>query len=539
MSSQRNTIGSSERFTRRGLTALTVGLAAGAGMRAEAVGERPNILMIIADDFGVDSHPFYNADTNARFPPTPNINRLYTNGVMFRNCYSYPTSSPTRSCMLTGRYGFRTGIGYAIVSNEAALTHYELTIPELMQTTGSGYDCAMFGKWHCELTPEGPNEIGGFPLFIGGLHGQPIPKYDFWKMVSNGVERYITAYSTEFIVSNATQWIASRPAGANWFCWVAFHSVHIPLHLPPTNTCPSYTYLPGTQIHIDNHPREYWEAMAESLDWGVGRLLDAVDMTDTLVLFVGDNGTIGQQNGERVIQEPYPIDRSKATLYQGGINVPMFVAGAGVSNAMRVCSNHVSVVDFFATILEAAGVEYAPYFSDARPLDSRSFKAALHDPAAPPHREFTLSENFNNTDEPLAKGEKGRAILDSRYKYIAFDSPLPHAFYDLWRDPYEATNLYGAALSPDQSNRLANLQLEMGRLQNFPCITDVQAQPDELAVEFINAVEFSLWSSTNLLDSSWTLIANAVTITNETEVRFSSLPHPTNAMYYRLTAPAR
>lgn len=532
--------GFSEAWAWRGAAALTVGLASGAGMCAEAAVARPNILLMIADDFGVDSHPFYNANTNARFPPTPNINRLYSNGVMFRSCFSYPTSSPTRSCMLTGRYGFRTGVGYALANtNEPTLTRYELTIPELMAQSGAGYDCAMFGKWHCDLTPEGPNEIGGFPLFVGGLHGEPIPTYSLWRMYSNGMESICTEYSTEFIVSNATRWIASRPPGTNWFCWVGFHSVHTPLHLPPTNLCPTYAHLDPHQLVKD---RDYWEAMAESLDWGVGQLLESVDLTNTVVFFVGDNGTIGGVEygniTNRIIQEPYPEKRSKATLYQGGVSVPMFVAGAGVSNATRICSNLVSVVDFFATILELAGVDYAPYFSEARPLDSRSFVELLRNPTAPPHREFVLSENFNNSDDPLLKGDKGRAIFDQRYKYIAFDS-IPHAFYDLWLDPYEGTNLYGGALSPEQSNSLSNLQAQLSQLQNFPCLTAAQGAQGELAAAFINTVNFSLWEAPHLMDSPWTIFTNAVAVTNETEVRFSSLPQPTNTIYFRLTAPAR
>ncbi len=508
---------------------------------AEAATNRPNILLIIADDFGVDSHPYYNDHPSASFAPTPNINRLYSNGVMFKNCYSYPTSSPTRSCLLTGRYGFRTGVGYALeTTNDPALTPYELTLPELLLSAGAGYECAMFGKWHATLTDDGPNTVGGFPLFMGGIHGQAIPGYYDWWMVSNGYGRICTEYSTRFIAEESARWIESRPTDTNWFCWVAFHASHVPYHKPPDEMCPTYTHLPTSHLAIALNPRSYWEAITESLDWGVGHLLDAVDLTNTLVLFVGDNGTIGGldlgEGTRRVIQEPYSTERGKATLYQGGVHVPMFAAGAGVSSPTRVCSNLVSVVDFFATILEVAGVDVAARYSPARPLDALSFGEALRDPGAPPHRTWVLTENFSSHTE---SNRAGRSILDDRHKYIAFESNS-NAFFDLWSDPLELTNLYGQVLDPASSNSLAALQSQLNELQNNPCIMDVRGDLSEVSVAFINAVDFTLWSSFSMTTGGWQQVSGATVTTNEAEVRFEQLPEAgAPAVFYKASAPER
>src|SRR3954470_5335490 len=74
-----------------------------------------NILLIIADDYGADSSSLYNSTNNgARLPPTPNIVALAQSGVLFRNGYANPVCSPTRACLITGRYCFRTGVGDAI-----------------------------------------------------------------------------------------------------------------------------------------------------------------------------------------------------------------------------------------------------------------------------------------------------------------------------------------------------------------------------------------------------------------------------------------
>src|SRR4051794_13703782 len=89
-----------------------------------------NILLIIADDYGVDSSSLYNStNTGASLPPTPNIVSLAQSGVLFRNAYANPICSPTRACLITGRYGFRTGIGDVIVgAGSAVLTSSEFTL---------------------------------------------------------------------------------------------------------------------------------------------------------------------------------------------------------------------------------------------------------------------------------------------------------------------------------------------------------------------------------------------------------------------------
>src|SRR6185436_8209733 len=90
-----------------------------------------NILLIIADDYGVDSSSLYNTNSSALLPPTPNLVSLAQNGVLFRNAYANPVCSPTRACLITGRHGFRTGVGDVIAgTGSATLTPAEFTLPE-------------------------------------------------------------------------------------------------------------------------------------------------------------------------------------------------------------------------------------------------------------------------------------------------------------------------------------------------------------------------------------------------------------------------
>src|SRR6185295_14130392 len=108
-----------------------------------------NILLIIADDYGVDSSSLYNStNTGASLPPTPNIVALAQQGVVYRNAYSNPVCSPTRACLFTGRYGFRTGIGDVVAgAGSAVLTASEFTLAEAFAAnSGLGYQLAQFGK---------------------------------------------------------------------------------------------------------------------------------------------------------------------------------------------------------------------------------------------------------------------------------------------------------------------------------------------------------------------------------------------------------
>ena len=108
-----------------------------------------NVLLIIADDFGTDSQSLYNPTAGAT-APTPNINALAASGVRFTNAYACPVCSPTRACIITGRLGFRTGVGEVVsVASGNSLPASELTLPEVItQNSGLGIQSACFGKWH-------------------------------------------------------------------------------------------------------------------------------------------------------------------------------------------------------------------------------------------------------------------------------------------------------------------------------------------------------------------------------------------------------
>ena len=109
-----------------------------------------NVLFIVADDFATDGLRLYNTNAAAHFPPMPTVECLASNGLLFRNAYGYPTCSPSRCTILSGRYGFRTGIGYALANPAGpSLSASEFTIPDALNAAGvMTNDNAQIGKWH-------------------------------------------------------------------------------------------------------------------------------------------------------------------------------------------------------------------------------------------------------------------------------------------------------------------------------------------------------------------------------------------------------
>ena len=155
------------RFYRTGLVALE-----GFDDRGFAVDNRVgpggnNVLLIIVDDWGIDSSPI-DTPGAARHAPMPKLEEMAAQGLRFTNAYAQAMCSPTRATMLTGRYAFRHTIGSPA---GARLPESEWTLPEVFEAAGSGYGLGAFGKWHLGGGAAGPNVLGGWPAFAGDAGG--------------------------------------------------------------------------------------------------------------------------------------------------------------------------------------------------------------------------------------------------------------------------------------------------------------------------------------------------------------------------------
>jgi arylsulfatase B len=488
----------------------------------------PNILLIIADDYGIDSSSLYNTtNTGASLPPTPNIAALAQGGMLFRNAYANPICSPTRACMMTGRYGFRTGIGDVIMGpGSTVLGSSEFTLPEAFAANPAlGYQLASFGKWHLNNQASSPNSVGGWPHFSGSLIGA-IANYTNWTKTVNGVSTAnYTNYATTDIVNDAVAWIQAR--GANpWFEWVAFNAPHTPFHKPPNSLCPHYTSLPGSAADINARPRLYFEAMVEAMDTEIGRLLAAVNRANTYVIFLGDNGTTRE-----VAQPPYMATRSKGTLYEGGTRVPFIIAGPGLATPGQTNDTLVNAADVFGTVLEMAGINIAATVPTNVTLDSQSLLPAL---SGTNLVRYGYAEKFGtNTATP-----DGRALRDGQYKLIQFTTGAEE-FYNLAADPYEATNLLAGTLSPTEQASYYAIVMRLGLYQTelvAPKIASAYAISNSFAVTVPKGtnVSYALWRTERLDAFGWAPVVNASVSTNGATVQLIDPSPAATKGFYRV-----
>lgn len=402
-----------------------------------------NTLLIIGDDMGVDTVGVYKEGVSPA--PTPNIDKLAAQGVLFRNAYATPMCSSTRACYMTGRYGFRTGVG----SGGAELPLSETTLPEILP---SSYASALIGKWHLgggRVANNHPNQTG-WNYFAGHLGGffTGSETYYSWSRVVQGTAGTSTTYATTANVDDALTWIKSQSGG--WVCSLNFNAPHTPFHEPPSSL---HTYnLAGKNIRADR--LLFFKAMIQAMDTEIGRLLagiPAATLAKTNIIFLGDNGTGGQ-----VSEPPFTRTHAKSSIYEGGTNVPLIVSGPAVKSPGREVSAMVHAVDLFHTIAEFCGVD--PATKITAELDGISMVPYLTNVNQAPLREFIYTELFGRNSSKLA-------VRNERYKLLK-QSGVSDEYYDLEKDAFETSNMLSRTLTSVEQENLDRLKSELTRLDD-------------------------------------------------------------------------
>jgi arylsulfatase A-like enzyme len=396
----------------------------------------------------------------------------------------------------------------------------EFTLPEVIAANPYlGYASASIGKWHLGNAATSPTVNGGWPHFSGALGGG-VQSYTSWTKTVNGVSTAnYTTYATTDNVDDALAWIQQH--GTNrWFLWLAFNAGHAPFHKPPDGLH-SYDSLSGTQGDITANPRPYYEAMIEAMDTEIGRLLSQVDINDTTVLFIGDNGTPA-----RVIQMPFSNARGKDTLYEGGVRVPFIVAGSGIVNPGRSSDAIVHCVDLYATILELAGA-LAPAIL---PTDSRSLASILLNQPFTPAEDAVLMENETSV------GQSGLATRRGNFKLIR-PNGASEEFYDLASDPLETVNLLTETLNTEQQAALETLRARLDVWRNVP-----NAQNPRLGAQFSTETPWfananlSLWRAADVGTTNWTPVSNASVENLGSTIGLTDPQPPPGGAFYRVRA---
>ena len=419
--------------------------------------QRPNILLVVVDDVGIENVSCY--QTGGEPAPTPTIDRLARQGLLFRCAWSNPVCSATRAGIHTGRHGFRTGVGFVINNRtDNVLRCDESTLPRLL--SDAGYACGLIGKWHLGNKNNGGNCSplwAGWSFHSGSLDSQfkrQSSYYDWTKHV-NGHPVPCHGYATTVNVNDALQWIQQQHQP--WFCCVAFNAGHAPWHVPPRHL---HSYdLDCRNPHLN--PRPFYLATLQAMDTELGRLLDGLgpQIENTTVIFVSDNGTPGRVVGPpfspmerrfqwgRVRENVYTTalqvlkdaHRAKGTVYEAGVRVPLIVAGRQVNQPGREVTALVQSLDIFSTIIELAGVDPGASKKSAAQIDSVSLVPYLLDCDMPSLRHTLYTEIF--LESPTKRGQI--AIRDQRYKLIRthWVGDVEYELYDLQRDPLEQCDL--------------------------------------------------------------------------------------------------
>jgi len=370
---------------------------------------------------GLDACPGY--DLGITKPTMPNLESMISSGVRFNNVWSNPTCSPTRSSIITGKYGFRTGVlkvGDELSTSETSIQQY------LDNNLGVTYNQAVIGKWHLSENINHPTNMG--INYYAGLLTGGVSSYWDWNLSENNITTNSTEYSTTKITDLAVNWVENQTQP--WFLWLAYNAPHTPFHLPP-NELHSQGTLPTDDASIEANPLPYYMAMLEAMDSEMGRLIGSLseeEKENTIIIFIGDNGT-----PQQVAQE-YNSLRTKGSLCQGGINVPMIISGKGVNRFNTTEDALINTTDLFATIANIAGVNVDKI------NDSQNFKELL--------------SNDNETFRDYVYAETGSGIENSDYtirnkthKYLLFEDGT-EKLYNLSTDPLESINLMHAHQLP-------------------------------------------------------------------------------------------
>lgn len=418
-------------------------------------GQVPNTLLIIADDVGIDAVGCYGIGSSP--PPTPNIDALAARGVRFANAQTCPLCSPTRAGVMTGRHGFRTGIGYPLSGNDPGLDAGEVLLPEVLSPAGIA--TALIGKWHLgdDLGAATPT-AEGFGQFTGTIAGA-IGDYYSWPKVVNGVTTTSTVYATTDLVDEAIAFVNATTSP--WCLVLSFHAAHTPLHEPPAGL---HTYnLSG--LDPATTPIPFFKAMVQAMDSEIGRLLAAIPtatLDATNVVFLGDNGTEGD-----VLEPPFDPARGKSTVYEGGVHVPLIFAGPAVLGLPRVENHLADSLDLFPTLAELQGVDARAAVPAGVPLDGVSLVPLLQAAGQPPVRRYAFAEKFTGTTA-MTNVHDQEVVRSEVYALLRFveATGTREEMYDLVADPFETNDLMLQAGGPPQQ-AYDNLTHEIARLRGL------------------------------------------------------------------------
>lgn len=413
--------------------------------------QTPNILLIIADDLGRDALNSFGQST--LMPNTPTLDSLRAIGISFDNVWGTPMCTSTRASMMSGLHGNKTGVQGTPGDLD---TIHTSVLKRITQSQNADYAKSVIGKWHISSRPVDPDHPikTGADYYVGFLEAFP-NTYDVWDKTENGVTAEENSYVTTTLTDKAITWTQAQTKP--WFLWLAHAAPHTPFHVPPSHM---YT------ITSTNNNLQKFIAMIESLDYEINRLLASLsteERDNTIVIFLGDNGTGGQ------VLRDYPAGHGKGTIYEGGIDVPMIIAGKGVTRKGERESALINLTDVHATILDIADVPMNGGLGN-----SLSFKHLLTGNAGNT-RDYNFMEFKDGADYYWS-------VCNAQYKLIQLADGSKE-FYDLTIDPFENSPINMTSLSTEVQTIVDDLEDESETTRNSWSCRDYIQNGDEEGID--------------------------------------------------------
>jgi arylsulfatase A len=307
-----------------------------------AADSRPNVILIMADDFGYEC---VGANGGESYQ-TPNLDRLAASGMRFEQCHVQPLCTPTRVQLMTGLYNVRNYVNFG------TLPRTEITFAHLLKKRG--YATGICGKWQLGREVDSPQHFG-FDESLLWQHTRRPPRYANAGLELNGVEKKSPpgGYGPKLVNDFALEFV-TKHKDAPFFLYYPMMLTHDPFQ--PTPDSPDWE--PTTESEKELEDVKHFADMTKYMDKMIG-LLDAklaeLGIRDnTLLVFIGDNGTLGSITSKF---KGTNVKGGKGRTTLRGHHVPMIVSWPAVIKPGCVNNDLISSVDFLPTICAASGSE--------------------------------------------------------------------------------------------------------------------------------------------------------------------------------------
>ncbi len=433
---------------------------------------KPNIVMLLVDDFGRQDLSVYGSS----FYETPNIDKLATQGMRFDNAYvAHPRCVPSRVAIFSGSYPTRYGVPQGERVGKHQLPLSAVTFGEHLKD--AGYDTAYIGKWHLGKKGGDPTQQGFDTSIMAGHWGAPPSYYyPYTKQNKAGdnkgfakVDGKKGEYLTDRLTDEAVNYIEEKQ-DKPFLLVLAHYAVHTPIEgkpalvdkykakmkkfaiadAGPKSDADLIKDSTGYHKTIQNNPD--YAAMVESVDISVGRIeekLVQLGLDDnTIIILTSDHGGLssrGLKSNRALATSNAPYRHGKGWIYDGGTRVPLIVKWPGKVKAGSISEVQVTGTDHYPTILQMAGLALAPQDHQ----DGISYLAALNDDNSPRKAMFWHSP----AARPSKTGDtNSSAIIEGDWKLLDFWSEGRIELYNLKDDKSEAYNL--AKAMPEKTTEM-------------------------------------------------------------------------------------